>query len=144
MGRRTQHTAREARWTTRIAGLCAALAALLAALVICLGPVAHGQSAQATASMATMSAAAAPTDIPAEHHTTTAAPPSDCPSGDDVCCRPAADGVRALLAAPAQPLTAILPRVADLPRQPDTPAQSTGPAPVCLAPDLHVLQVQRT
>ncbi|GHG01713.1 hypothetical protein GCM10018777_10470 [Streptomyces albogriseolus] len=142
MGSLRQHTARGTWWTTRIAALCPALAVLLAALVICLGAVAHGQSTPATASMTTMSATAAPTDTPAEHHATTAAHPSDCLPGD-VCCRPA-DGVRAVLATPSQPLPAVLPRMPDLPRQPDTPALSTGPASACLAPDLHVLQVQRT
>ncbi|WP_328690214.1 hypothetical protein OHA74_13650 [Streptomyces phaeochromogenes] len=143
MGSRTQHTARGTRWTTRIAAFCPALAVLLAALVICLGSVAHGQSAPDTASMTTMSATAVPTGTPAEHHAATSAHPSGCLPGD-VCCRPATDSAQAVLAAPAQPHPAVLPRTPDLPGPPDTPLTSTGPAPTCRAPDLHVLQVQRT
>ncbi|MFJ3620653.1 hypothetical protein ACIPSH_21210 [Streptomyces iakyrus] len=142
MGSRTQHTARGTRRTTRIAALCPALAVLLAGLVICLGLVGHGQST-ATVSMTTMSDTAVPTDMPAEHPATMAAHQSSCLPGD-VCCRPASDGVRAVLAAPAQPLPAILPRMPDLPRQPDTARHAAQPAPACRAPDLHVLQVQRT
>ncbi|MBC9723917.1 hypothetical protein [Streptomyces sp. TRM68367] len=144
MGSRTQHTARGTRRTTRIAALCPALAVLLAALVICLGFLAHGQrDAPVTASTTTMSATAVPTGTPAEHHASTAAHPSDCLPGD-VCCSPAADGVRAVPAAPAQPLPAVLPRLPDLPRQLNTPSRFADPAPTCRAPDLHVLQVQRT
>lgn len=144
MGSRRQHTARGTRWTTRIAALCPALAVLLAALVICLGFLAHGQSdAPAIASTTTMSATAIPTGTPVEHHATTAAHPSGC-LPDDVCCSPAADGVRAVPAAPAQPLPAVLPRMPDIPKQLDTPSRFADPAPTCRAPDLHVLQVQRT
>ncbi|MGW0476316.1 hypothetical protein [Streptomyces coeruleorubidus] len=143
MGSRTQDTARGTRWTTRIAALCPALAVLLAALVVCLGFVGHGQSALSAASTTTVSTTAVLTGAPAGHHPTTAAHPSDCQPGD-ACCRAAADGVRAVLAAPAQPLPAILPHAPEIPRQPDTARLTAEPTPVCRAPDLHVLQVQRT
>ncbi|MEV7069114.1 hypothetical protein AB0N97_41155 [Streptomyces collinus] len=143
MGSRPRDTARGTHWTTRIAALCPALAVLLAALVICLGFAGHGQSAPAAASTTTASTTAVLTGAPAEHHTTTAAHPSDCRPGD-TCCRAAADGVRAVLAAPTQPLPAILPRTPEIPRQPDTARLTAEPTPVCRAPDLHVLQVQRT
>ncbi|MFE9110505.1 hypothetical protein ACFYN9_12855 [Streptomyces collinus] len=143
MGSRTRDTARGTRWTTRIAALCPALAVLLAALVICLGFVGHGQSTLSAASTTTVSATAGVTGAPAEHHPTTAAHPSDCQPGD-VCCRAVADGVRAVVAAPAQPLPAILPRTPEIPRQPDTARLAAEAPPVCRAPDLHVLQVQRT
>ncbi|WP_264927228.1 hypothetical protein [Streptomyces sp. A012304] len=82
------------------------------------------------------------TGAPAEHHPATATHTSDCQPGD-ACCR--ADGVQAVLAAPpAPPLPAILPRTPEIPRQPDTARLAAEPAPVCHAPDLHVLQVQRT
>ncbi|MEV6174100.1 hypothetical protein AB0L99_38535 [Streptomyces sp. NPDC051954] len=143
MGSRTPHRPRGTRWTTRIAALCPALTVLLAALVICLGPTAHAQSDPATGSMTTVSAAATLTDTPAEHHAPAFAHPADCHPGD-ACCHRAADGVRAVLATPVQYLPAILPRMPDLPRQPDTSSRTGVPAPTCRAPDLHVLQVQRT
>jgi hypothetical protein len=143
MGSRTQDTARGTHWTTRIAALCPALAVLLAALVICLGFVGHGQNTPAAASTTTASTTAVLTGAPAEHHPTTAAHPSDCQPGD-ACCRAAADDVRAVLATPAQPLPAILPGTPAIPRQPDAARLPAEPAPVCRAPDLHVLQVQRT
>ncbi|WP_051814693.1 hypothetical protein RFN58_35470 [Streptomyces iakyrus] len=143
MGSRRQHTPREAHWTTRIAALGPALAVLLAGLVICLGFVAHSERGPATTSMTSMSATTAPAGTPAGHHATTAAHPSDCPY-DDVCCRSATDDVGAVPASTAQLLPAVLPRVPDLPRQPDTPSRPTDPASACRAPDLHVLQVQRT
>lgn len=143
MGSRTGDTARGTRWTARIAALCPALAVLLASLVICLGFVGHDQSALSAASTTTVSTTAVLTGAPAEHHPTTAAHPSDCQPGD-VCCRATADGVRAVLAAPAQPLPAILPRTPEIPRQPDATRLAGEPAPVCRTPDLHVLQVQRT
>ncbi|WP_210592375.1 hypothetical protein [Streptomyces sp. GESEQ-35] len=142
MGSRTQHKSRGTRWITRIAALCPALAVLLAALAICLGLAAHSQSAPATGAMTTMSAAAVVTDVPAEHHAPASAHPADCHPGD-ACCHPVV-GVRAVLATPVQYVPAILPRMPDLPRQPDTSSRTAAPAPACRAPDLHVLQVQRT
>ncbi|MDO0932909.1 hypothetical protein QQY66_14845 [Streptomyces sp. DG2A-72] len=142
MKSRAQDATRGTRWTARIAALCPAFAVLLSALVLCLGLVTHGQSAPADASMTTVSTAA--TGSPAEQHL--AAPAehaSDCPY-DDMRCHRAVDAVRAVLAAPAHPLPAILPRSPDLPRPPDTARRIAGPTPACRAPDLHVLQVQRT
>ncbi|MFI1721946.1 hypothetical protein [Streptomyces sp. NPDC020489] len=143
MGSRTQNTTREAWQTTRTAALWPALVVLLAALVACLGFAAHADSSQAAASMTMVSAPAIPAAAPADHHAASVAHPADCPAGD-VCCVPAGDRVRAVLVAPAQPLHAILPRTPDLPSQPDTTARSTEPVLTGRAPDLHVLQVQRT
>jgi hypothetical protein len=121
--------------------LCPALAVLFAALVMCLGSMTHSAESPAAAPMTTMSATAAQTHTSATHHATTIAHPADCPAGD-MCCDPVAQGVRAVRIAPAQPLSAILPRVQGLPR-PDTPARSPGLPPTRSAPNLHVLQVQR-
>ncbi|MFI8893498.1 hypothetical protein [Streptomyces paradoxus] len=143
MGSPTLDTARGTRWTTRIAALCPALAVLLATLVICLGFVGHGQSTAAADSTTTVSTMAVLTGAPADHHPTAATHPSDCRPGD-TCCRTADDRVRAVLAVPAQPLPAVLPRTPELPRQPDTARPAAETTPVCGAPDLHVLQVQRT
>ncbi|MEU5112884.1 hypothetical protein AB0G64_15420 [Streptomyces longwoodensis] len=115
---------------------------LLAAVVACLGFAAHAESSQAAPSMTTVSAPAIPAAAPADHHAASVAHLADCPAGD-VCCVPAGDRVRAVLVAPAQPLHAILP-LSDLPRQPDTSPLSTEPVSTGRAPDLHVLQVQRT
>ncbi|WP_329333901.1 hypothetical protein OG252_04550 [Streptomyces sp. NBC_01352] len=141
MGSRRQDTTRGAWWTTRIAPLCPALVVLLAALVACLGFAAHADSSQAAST--TLSASAIPTAAPADHHTPAVAHPADCPAGD-MCCRAAVNGMRAVLVAPAQPVHAILPRTPDVPGQPDTSACSTEPIPTGRAPDLHILQVQRT
>ncbi|MET9462540.1 hypothetical protein ABZY05_47350 [Streptomyces canus] len=143
MGSRTQDTTREAWRTTRTAALWPALVVLLTAVVACLGFAAHAESSQAAASLTTASAPGIPAAAPADHHAASVAHPADCPAGD-VCCVPAGDRARAVLVAPAQPLDAILPRTPDLPRQPDTNARSTEPVPTGHAPDLHVLQVQRT
>ncbi|WP_411152949.1 hypothetical protein [Streptomyces sp. A30] len=142
MGSRRQDTTRGAWWTTRIAPLCPALVVLLAALVAYLGFAAHADSSQA-ASTTTLSASAIPTAAPTDHHTAAVAHPADCPAGD-MCCRAAVNGMRAVLVAPAQPVHAILPRTPDVPRQADTSACSTEPVPTGRAPDLHILQVQRT
>ncbi len=140
---RTQGTTRGAWRTTRTAALGPALVLLLAALVACLGFAAHADSSQPAASMTTVSAPAIPAADPADHHAALVAHPADCPAGD-VCCVPAGDRVRAVLVAPAQPPHALLPRTPDLPRQPDTLPPATEPVPTGRAPDLHVLQVQRT
>jgi len=143
MGSRTQETTREAWRTTRTAALWAALVVLLVALVACLGFAVHADNSQAAASMTTVSAPTTPAAAPADHHAASVAHPADCPAGD-VCCVPAGDRVRAVLGASAQPPHAILPRTPDIPRQPDTSPRSTEPVPTGRAPDLHVLQVQRT
>nr|WP_258404854.1 hypothetical protein [Streptomyces sp. F12] len=140
--RTTQRRHRGAWWTTPVAALCPALAVLLAALVMCLGYTAHNASDQAAAPMTTMSATAAQTTPSATHHVKAIAHQADCPAGD-VCCNPVAHGVRAVLAAPTQPPPTILPRTPSPPR-PDTPLCSTESPPTRGAPDLHVLQVQRT
>jgi len=141
MTSQTQHRAHGAWRTTRTVALCPALAVLFAALVMCLGSLAHGTDDPAAAPMTTMSATAVPADTSATHHTKTIAHPADCPAGD-VCCDPVAHGARAVRTAPTEPLPAILPRVQSLPG-PDTPAGLPGLPPARGAPDLHVLQVQR-
>lgn len=145
MESRRQHTTRAAWPTTPAARLCSALAVVLAALVVCLACVSPAHSASGTASMTTVSAEALPEGTSAERHGTpsAAAHSADCPSGD-VCCGSATDSVRAVLAAPAQPLPAVLPRSPDIPQQPDAASRAIPPAPTARAPDLHVLQVQRT
>ncbi|MPY52176.1 hypothetical protein [Streptomyces acidicola] len=92
--------------------------------------------------MTTTSVDSLPAGAPTSHHATTGAHPADCPYGD-VCCGPAADGVRAVLAAPVQPVPAVLPSMPSVPT-PGIPSRCAEPAPTCRAPDLHVLQVQRT
>ena len=135
--------AKAAYRTTRLVVLGPALAVLLAVLVMGLGYVTHGHGDPTAPSMTTVSAPMLPTDAPDGHHTTAATHPADCPSGD-VCCGPAAEGVRAVLAAPTQPLPAVLPRTPGLPRPPDAFLRVAPPPPTGRAPDLHVLQVQRT
>ncbi|MER5906160.1 hypothetical protein ABT150_39805 [Streptomyces mirabilis] len=141
MSSRPPYTARGAWWTTRTAALCPALAVLLAALVMCLGYMAHGISDPAAAPATAMSATVAQAHTSTEQHHV-AAHPVDCPAGD-VCCDPVAHGVRAVLATPAQPLPTVLPRTPDLPR-PGTSSRCAEPPPTGRSPDLHVLQVQRT
>lgn len=128
--------------TTRTAALRPALITLLAALMFCLGYAAHDHSDPAAAPMATVSAATNSPGTPATHRTTTAAHPADCPAGN-VCCRQTIDGAQAVLAAPAQPQPAVLSRMSSLTR-PDTASRAAEPTPICRAPDLHILQVQRT
>ena len=142
MTSRQQHRTRAAWRTTRLAALCPALAVLLTALVICLGPLRHATSDSdpAAAPVTTMSATTA---SPADHPTKEVTHPADCPAGD-TCCTPAAHGVRAVLAAPVQHLPVFLPRMPDIPRPPDSAPLHTEPPPTTGAPDLHVLQVQRT
>ena len=126
--------------TTRLVALCPALAVLLAALVICLGSLPHATSDPADVPMTTMSATAA---TPADHPTKAVTHQADCHAGD-TCCTPAAQGVQAVLAAPVQPQPVLLPRTPDLPGPPDSAPRHTEPPPTACAPDLHVLQVQRT
>ncbi|MGW9028095.1 hypothetical protein ACWGQ5_28845 [Streptomyces sp. NPDC055722] len=142
MDSRTQRRRSGAWWTTPIAALCPALAVLFTALVMCLGFVAHDSGEQATAPMTTMAAAPLPADAPDQHQAMPAAHPADCPFGS-ACCDPAIHDVRAVMALPAQPVPAVLPRMPDLPR-PDAPSSSGVLDPPGSDPDLHVLQVQRT
>ncbi|WP_051858052.1 hypothetical protein [Streptomyces cellulosae] len=143
MGSRTQDTIREAWGTTRIVALHPAVAVLLAALVVCLGYLPHGHRAPAAAPATSLSAAAGLTAVSVDHPAPKVTHPADCPSRDG-CCGPVGAGVGAVRVATAHPFQATLPRRPDLPRQPDTAARAVEPSPACRAPDLHVLQVQRT
>ena len=130
--------------TTRLAVLWPALAVLLAVLVMGLGDVTHGHGGTPTATaMNTMVTPSIAMETSDGHHTTAATHPADCPPGD-VCCGPATEGVRAVLATPAQPLPAVLRRAPGLPRPPTACSRATPSLPTDRAPDLHVLQVQRT
>lgn len=142
MRSRTQDVTRGAWRTTRNATLCPALAVLFAALTVCLGFAVHADSGGHVISMSSASARAV-VDTPAGHHSVPTAHLGDCPVGD-VCCAPAVHGVRGVLAAPLQPQPAILPRMPDLPMRQDGPTFLAQAPPTGAAPDLHVLQVQRT
>ncbi|MFL5994952.1 MAG: hypothetical protein ACJ736_11685 [Streptomyces sp.] len=135
---------RRAWRTTRIAAPCPALAVLFVALLVCLGFAAHADSGDHAAAMTSLSArAAVAAGTPAEHGSVPTTHPGGCPAGD-ACCAPAVHGVGGVLAAPAQPLPAILPRMPHLPTRQDGPAFLAQAPPTGGAPDLHVLQVQRT
>ncbi|MCE7048812.1 hypothetical protein [Streptomyces purpurascens] len=121
-----QRRPRGAWWTTWARALCPALAVLLAAVVMCLGYAEHGTG-----------------DDRAGHHAVTAVHLDDCPTGD-ACCAPAVHPAAGVLAAPVQPMPALLPRMPDLPRRQGSPALLAQPPPASGAPDLHVLQVLRT
>ncbi|MPY62565.1 hypothetical protein [Streptomyces spongiae] len=129
MRSQAEHTTSGAWGSTRIVALCSALLVLLATLVMCLGSVSHGDSGPVG------------TWMTSTHHGTTGAHPADCPYGD-VCCGPSTDGVRAVLAAPVQPVPAVLPRMPRLPA-PGASSRCAEPTPAGRSPDLHVLQVQR-
>ncbi|MFI1028625.1 hypothetical protein [Streptomyces sp. NPDC020951] len=131
-----QHRTRGARWTTHITFLCPALAVLLATAVMCLGYVAHGSGGHTAATTTTAGAPAAPHSAPVAYA-------GDCPSGD-VCCAQAFHHVTGVLVAPVQRSAAVLPRTPGLPRRPDGRTLLARPPPAVGAPDLHVLQVQRT
>ncbi len=137
-----QHSSAYGAWrTTRTVALCPALAVLVAALVMCLGSMAHGADAPAAVPMTAMSATAVRADTSATHHAQTIGHPAGCPAGD-VCCAPVTHGVRAVRTTPAGPVSVNLPRMRSLPG-PDAPADFPGLPPARGAPDLHVLQVQR-
>lgn len=138
-----QRRSRRVWWTTRAAVLCPALTVLLAALMVCLGYAAHGGNGDHAAAMTSVSGMQTPTGNPGEHHALPAAHAGDCPSGG-TCCAPAVHDVRVILAAPSHPLPVLLPRMPDLPRQPGTTRFFANAPPAGAAPDLHVLQVQRT
>ncbi|MFF7309310.1 hypothetical protein [Streptomyces sp. NPDC008137] len=124
-----QRRSRGAWWTTCARVLRPALAVLLATVVMCLGHTEHGVG----------------DDSRAGHHamTTAAAHLDDCPAGES-CCASAVHPVAGVLAAPVQPVPALLPRMPDLPRRQGGPAPVAQPPPASGAPDLHVLQVLRT
>ncbi|MFF7467619.1 hypothetical protein [Streptomyces sp. NPDC008092] len=166
MSGRTQHGRRGAWRATRPAVLCHALAMLLTALVMCLGPAAHAAADLATAPMTATSTtrtpppmtatsttrtpppmtatSAAPTapGHAADHHAVAVTHPGNCPAGG-VCCAQDTRGVRAVLPTAVQPASSALPRVFSRPG-PAVLACSVGRAPTRGTPDLHVLQVQRT
>ncbi|RFC70145.1 hypothetical protein [Streptomyces sp. AcE210] len=148
-GSGTQRARRGAWWATRIAALCPALSVLLAALVMCLGPAAHGTDGTADGSLPTVTSVAAGSatrhhvQSAQAHAAETVARRGDYPAGDR-CCDPVSRGVRAVLSAPAQPHAATLPRMPAA-AMPDAPPPSpSGLPPSGTAPDLHVLQIQRT
>lgn len=138
-----QPRARVPWWTTRPAALCSALAVLFAALVVCLGYPAHGGDSDSSAAMTNISGAHLPTGNPTGRHGVPAAHPGDCPAGG-TCCAPAAHDVPVILAAPSHTPPVLLPRTPDLPLPSHTPAFLAHAPPAGTAPDLHVLQVQRT
>ncbi|MFD4510290.1 hypothetical protein [Streptomyces sp. NPDC058457] len=138
----TQHGRRGAWRTTRPTALSHALAMLLTALVMCLGPAAHAAADLATAAMTTTSASSTTPGHPTEHRAVQVTHPADCPAGD-VCCAQDTHGVRAVLPTAAQPAPALLPRISSL-ADSAVLACSLGLTPTRGAPDLHFLQVQRT
>ena len=139
-----QDRGRGPRWTLRAAVLCPALGVLLAALVVCLGYAEHGGSGKNAAAPTAVSAVtAAAAGIPAGHHVPPVAQQGDCPSGD-TCCSPAAHDAAGVLGAPTPSLPVALPRVPGFPSPEQGPTVLAQPPPVHGAPDLHVLQVQRT
>ncbi|MGY3205900.1 hypothetical protein [Streptomyces sp. TE5632] len=132
------------RWTVRTAVLCPALAVLLAALVVCLGYAGHsgaeGDAAPPTALSADRTVAAG---SPAEHPVMSLVGQGDCSPGNP-CCSPVVHDVPAALGAPTQTPPLVLTRVPGFPCPERHPAVLAQPPPVHGAPDLHVLQVQRT
>lgn len=154
MRSQAEYTTRAAWRPTRSATLCSALLVLLATLVVSLvsvsvsvsvshgagGPV--GASAASREPMGPTPVDAVPADFPTRHHGPTDAHSVGCPYGD-VCCAPAADRARAPLAVPGRPMPALLSRVPNPPGQ-GISSRCADPAPSGSAPDLHVLQVQRT
>ncbi|MFD3473752.1 hypothetical protein [Streptomyces sp. NPDC058695] len=158
-GSRTQRARRGAWWATRIAALCPALSVLFgvlfAALVMCLGPAAHGTGGMTDSSLPAVTSVASFTSltpgVAAQHHVRSAHPHtaetvarrSACPDGDR-CCDPVSRGVRAVLSAPAQPHPAVLPRMPAAAMAEAPPPSASGLPPSGTASDLHVLQVQRT
>lgn len=142
-----QRNNRGAWWTTPPAALGPALALLLAALVMCLGYGAHSSAGSHTSPMTAMtsvsSGQATPAGIPAGHHALASAQQQECPAGD-VCCAPTVHFGGAVSATPVQSAPAILPRAPGLPEPPDSPTLLAARPLPDEAPDLHVLQVQRT
>ncbi|MFJ5033838.1 hypothetical protein ACIQB5_38555 [Streptomyces sp. NPDC088560] len=142
MSGRPQCRPRSAWRSTPAAALCPALAVLLMALVMCLGSVARSAGDHAPAHMTAMSAVRTSPEGPAEHHALRVTHPGHCPTGD-MCCAQDTQAARAVLPATAQPVPGVLPRNPSLPG-PATLACALGLTPTRGAPDLHVLQVQRT
>lgn len=146
MGNRGQRGNRGAWGATRtVAPLSAALAVLLAALLMCLG---HGTPGVVAQHAAPETVAAVSVERPtaagaAAHDTGRTVFRGICPAGG-TCCVPAVHVDGALLAAPVQAAPAVLRRLPGPAAPPDAPALPTGRPPPASAPDLHVLQVQRT
>ncbi|MFS8197881.1 hypothetical protein ACLVWQ_04260 [Streptomyces sp. CWNU-52B] len=117
-----------ARRVTRAAALCPALAVLFAVLAACLGYLpSHGGTAPPSLPVVTVSVAHERLGAPAEH---------------DQCCGLPTREARAVLPVGTQLLPAVaapLPAVA----RPATARRVPVPPPTRVAPDLHVLQVQR-
>lgn len=133
-------------WTTPPAALGPALALLLAALVMCLGYGAHGAVGGHTSpvtAMTSVSSGQTPIGDSTGHHAMSSVQQTDCPAGD-VCCAPAVHIGGVVAASPVHPVPAALPRMPGLPRPPDSPTFLAGRPLPDEAPDLHVLQVQRT
>ncbi|MFF3897350.1 hypothetical protein ACFYY3_30130 [Streptomyces sp. NPDC001812] len=132
------------RRTVRTAVLCPALAVLLAALVMCLGYAGHsGAEGGATTPTALSASRAVAAGTPAEHPVMPLVRQGDCSPGDP-CCSPVAHDVPAVRGAPAQTPPLALTRVPGFPCPERYPAVLAQPPPEHGAPDLHVLQVQRT
>ncbi|WP_237408045.1 hypothetical protein [Streptomyces sp. M2CJ-2] len=132
------------RWTVRTAVLCPALAVLLAALVVCLGYAGHGGAEKDAAPPTAPSAGGTVvTGTPAGHPVMSLVRQGDCSPGDP-CCSPAVHDVPAVLGAPTQTPPLALTRMPGFPCPERHPAVLAQPPPVHSAPDLHVLQVQRT
>jgi hypothetical protein len=150
MNSRTQHReGRGAGWGTPLAALWAVLGVLLASLAVCPG---HPDRADAgptrpAAPAITASATRAPADGDATDHRAVAVEhPPNCPSGSPGSARSehaAVHAVRTTLPGTVQALSALLPRLARLPAPDGRPCPAGFPS-ARGAPDLHVLQVQRT
>ncbi|MFD6033566.1 hypothetical protein ACF09G_26120 [Streptomyces albogriseolus] len=141
-----QRNNRGAWWTTPPAALGLALALLLAALVMCLGYGAHGAvggHASPMTAMTSVSSGQASADGSTGHHAMSSVQQNDCPAGD-VCCAPAVHIGGAVFATPVQSVPAVLPRMPGHPEPPDSPTLLAARPLPDEAPDLHVLQVQRT
>lgn len=141
-----QRNNRGARWITPPAALGPALALLLAALVMCVGYGAHGAVGGHTSPMTAMTSVSSgqtSAGTSTGHHAMPSVQQNDCPAGD-VCCAPAVHIGGVVAAAPVHPVPAVLPRMPGLPRPPNNPTFPAGRLLPDEAPDLHVLQVQRT
>lgn len=135
---------RGSRWTVRTAALCPALAVLLAALVVCLGYAGHSGAEEDAAPPTALSAGGTvAAGTPAEHPLVSLVRQGGCSPGDP-CCSPVVHDVPAVLGTPTQAPPLALTRMPGLPCPERYPTVLAQPPPVHSAPDLHVLQVQRT
>ncbi|MEV7194288.1 hypothetical protein AB0N81_21150 [Streptomyces sp. NPDC093510] len=137
--RRTQWTGAARHALCRVVS-AAALVPLLAALCMCLGPVApdggHRDAGHVTA------VAGAPPSFDGRVPTTPTVDDSDCPP-DERHCAPAAHDVRAVLA-PGGPSLPACHRPAPYPQALSAPGPAVDQPSNRGSPDLHMLQVQRT